>query len=203
MTLFSSWRQRSRRRGHAANKYAHGLDFFFCDFPADFPLLFSLCLSLFNFHVIGHLSHIFVLALLIHGNKQGFWKKTRSKSIFRTQFFKFFRHLKASGVFPVCVSGLILWAYKVTVLAHTKKPTLIESMNKWGCEGRSKSHCQQLRKNTLRQSKGYKSPESKFYLAINNSRSTQDNHLNILGCKSSNLFVKFCVSRIFPYLILP
>ena len=42
----------------------------------------------------------------------------------------FFRHLKASGVLPVCVSGLILWAYKVTVLAHKKKSTLIESMNK-------------------------------------------------------------------------
>ena len=33
-------------------------------------------------------------------------KKTRSKSIFRTQFFKFFQHLKASGVLPVCGSGL-------------------------------------------------------------------------------------------------
>ena len=39
---------------------------FFCDFPADFSLFFSLCLSLFNVHFIGHLSHIFVLALLIH-----------------------------------------------------------------------------------------------------------------------------------------
>ena len=49
-------------------------------------------------------------------------------SIFRTQFFKFFRHLKAFGAFPVCVSGQKLWAYKVTVQAHTKKSTLTESV---------------------------------------------------------------------------
>ena len=35
-----------------------------------------------------------------------------------------------------------------------------------------------------------KTPESKFDLAIKNSRSTQGNHLNILGSKSSKLFVK-------------
>ena len=40
--------------------------FFFGDFPADFSLLISLCLSLLIFLFIGHLSHIFVLALLIH-----------------------------------------------------------------------------------------------------------------------------------------
>ena len=39
--------------------------FFFCDFPTDFPS-FSLCLCLLMFLFIGHLSHIFVLALLIH-----------------------------------------------------------------------------------------------------------------------------------------
>ena len=37
-----------------------------CDFPIDFSLLFSLCLSLLFFFFIEHLSHIFVLALLIH-----------------------------------------------------------------------------------------------------------------------------------------
>ena len=41
------------------------------------------------------------------------------------------------------------------VLAHAKKSTLIESMNKCGCEGISKSHCQQLPKNRLGPSKGY------------------------------------------------
>ena len=56
--------------GHATNKYAHGLVFFFfvffCNFSADLSLLVSLCLSLLIFLFIGHLSHIFVLALLIH-----------------------------------------------------------------------------------------------------------------------------------------
>ena len=42
------------------------VDFFFFAFLTDFWLLFSLCLSLLIFLFIGHLSHIFVLALLIH-----------------------------------------------------------------------------------------------------------------------------------------
>ena len=46
----------------------------------------------------------------------------------------------------------------------------------------------------------YKSPESKFDLAINNSRSAQGNHLNILGCKSFTFREILCFS-IFPYLI--
>ena len=69
--LFSSWRQRSRRRGHATKRYARGLVFIFCDFLTDFSLLFSLCLSLLIFLFIEHLSHFF-LALLIHLDKQGF-----------------------------------------------------------------------------------------------------------------------------------
>ena len=97
----------------------------------------------------------FCFGLAYSLRQAGLLKKDKVKVDFRTLFFKFFRHSKASGVLPVCDSGLILWTYKVTVLAHTKKSTLIESVNKLGCEGRSKSHCQQLRDNTLRRSKGY------------------------------------------------
>ena len=60
--------------------------FFFCDFLTDFSVFFSLLIFLF----IAHLSHIYVLALLVHIDKQGFCKKTRSKLIFRTQFYKVF-----------------------------------------------------------------------------------------------------------------
>ena len=56
--------------------------FFFLQFSYRF--FFSLCLSLFIFLYIAQLYYIFVLALLVHLDKQGFWKKTRSKSIFRT-----------------------------------------------------------------------------------------------------------------------
>ena len=74
--------------------------FFFAIFLQIFPS-FSSFVSHFLFF-IAHLSHIFVLALLGHLDKQGFQKQTRSKLIFRTQSFKFFRHMKAAGVFP-CV----------------------------------------------------------------------------------------------------
>ena len=82
-----SWRQRSRRRGHATNKFFLR---FYCRF---FPPFLSLYLS-------SHFPLIFVLALLIHWDKQGFWKKTRSKSIFRTQFCKFF-----FGIWKLLVSS--------------------------------------------------------------------------------------------------
>ena len=60
--------------------------FFFLRFSYSvFPPFLSLSLSSYFLFLFGHLSHIFVLALLIHWDKQGFWKKTRSKSIFRTQ----------------------------------------------------------------------------------------------------------------------
>ena len=152
------------------------LYYFFCNFLIDLPLLFSLCLSLLIFLFIGHLSYIFVLALLVHRDKQGFWKKTWSKSIFRTKFFKFFfRHLKASDVLQVYDSGLILWTYMVTVLAHTKKSTLIESVNKWGCEGRSKSQCQQLRINTLSAVERICHKTSYVHAASKSRRNNRDN----------------------------
>ena len=71
---------------------------------------------------------------------RAFEKRQGQTRFSELNFSSFFRHLKASGVLPVCDSGLILRTYKVTVLAHTKKSTLIESVNKWG---HSKSHCQQ------------------------------------------------------------
>ena len=104
--------------------------FFFCDFAADFSLLFSLCLSLFNFHFIGHLSHNFVFwPCLFTETSRAFEKRQGQSRFSELNFSSFFRHLKASGVLPLFVSGLILWAYKVTVLAHTMKSTLIESVN--------------------------------------------------------------------------
>ena len=75
------------------------LDFFY-DFPTDFSHFCSLHLSLLIFLYIVHLSHIFILTLLVHWDKQGFWKMTRSKSIFRTQFFKFFL-----GIWKLLVSS--------------------------------------------------------------------------------------------------
>ena len=55
-------------RGHGAGvtlPRSMRVDFFFCEFPTDFSLLFSLFLSLLIFLFIGHLSHIFVLVFLI------------------------------------------------------------------------------------------------------------------------------------------
>ena len=73
----------------------------------------------------------FCFGLAYSLRQAGLLKKDKVKVDFQNSIFQvFFRHLKASGVLPVCVSGLILWAYKVTVLAHTKKSTLIESVNK-------------------------------------------------------------------------
>ena len=57
---------------------------------------------------------------------RGLLKKDKVK----VDFSMFFRHLKASGVLPVCDSGLILRTYNVTVLAYTNKSQLIESVNK-------------------------------------------------------------------------
>ena len=42
------------------------VELLFCDFPTDFSLFFSLCLPLLIFFFITHLSHIFVLALLVY-----------------------------------------------------------------------------------------------------------------------------------------
>ena len=103
---------------------------FFCDFPADFSLLFCLCLSLFNFHLLGIYLIFLFWPCLFTETSRAFEKRQDQSRFSELNFSSFFRHLKASGVLPVCVSGLILWAYKVTILAHTKKSTLIESMNK-------------------------------------------------------------------------
>ena len=104
---------------------------FFLRFSNRFSLLFSLCFSLLIFLLIWHLSHIYCFGLAYSLRQAGVLKNDNVKVDFsELSFSNFFRHLKASGVLPVCVSGLILWAYKVTVLAHTKKSTLIESVNK-------------------------------------------------------------------------
>ena len=97
-----------------------------CDFPTNFSFFFSFCLSLlvFPFHC-AFISFFFVLALFITETKD------KVKVNFLNLIFQvFFQHLKASGVLRICVYGLILRAYNVTVLAHTKKSTLIESVNK-------------------------------------------------------------------------
>ena len=115
-----------QRSGHATKKYTRGLGGG-CDFPINFSFFFSFCLSLFWFFLfIAHLSNFFfVLALFINETKD------KVKVNFLNLIFQvFFQHLKASGVLRVCVYGLILRAYNVTVLAHTKKSTLIESVNK-------------------------------------------------------------------------
>ena len=104
--------------------------FFFCDFPTDFPLLFSLCLSLLIFLFIGHLSHILFWPCLITEASRAFEKRLGSSRFSELNFSSFFRHLNDSGVLQVCDPGLTLRTYKVTVLAHTKKSTLTESVNK-------------------------------------------------------------------------
>ena len=120
-------------RGHGAGvtlPISIRVDIFFAIFLQIFPF-FSLFVSLFLFSfVLGiYLIYLFWPCLFTETSR-AFEKIQGQSRFFRTQFFKFFRHLKASGVLPVCVSGLILRAYKVTVLAHTKKSTLIESINK-------------------------------------------------------------------------
>ena len=148
-------------RGHGAGvmlPISMRVDFFFF-FLAIFLQIypsFSLFVSLFLFSFLLGIYLIFLFwPCLFTETSRAFEKRQGQSRFSELNFSGFFRHLKASDVLLVCASGLILRAYKVTVLAHKKKPLLIESMNKCGCEGRSKSHCQQLRKNTLRQSKGY------------------------------------------------
>ena len=119
----------SRCRGHATNKYAHGL-VFFAIFLQIFPS-FSLFVSLFLISILLGIYLIFLFWPCLFTETSRAFEKRQGQSRFSDlNFSSFFRHLKASGVLPVCVSGLILWAYKVKVLAHTKKSTLIESMNK-------------------------------------------------------------------------
>ena len=122
MTLIFIMTSEVTAQGHATK------NIFFSDFPADFSS-FSIFLSLLIFCLIAHLSHIFVLALLVHWDKVKvdffaiflqifslffslflfsfllriyliflFWPCLYTKFILRIQFFKFYRHLKASGV---------------------------------------------------------------------------------------------------------
>ena len=104
---------------------------FFCDFSRDFRF-FSLFVSLLLFSFLLGIYLIFLFWPCLFTELSRAFEKRQGQSRFsELNFFKFFfRHLKASGVLPVCVSGLILRAYKVTVLAYTKKSTLIESVNK-------------------------------------------------------------------------
>ena len=108
--------------------------FFFCDFPIDFSLLFSLSLSSYFPFCWAFISYFcFGLAYSLR-HLAGLLKKDKVKVDFQNSIFQiFFWHSKASGVLPVCFSRLILRAYKVMVLAHTKKSTLTDSVNKKGC----------------------------------------------------------------------
>ena len=90
---------------------------FFCDFPTDFPT-FSLFVSLFLFSFLLGIYLIFLFWPCLF-TETGRLKKDKVKVDFQNSIFQvFFRHLKASGVLQVCDSGLILWTYKVTVLAQ-------------------------------------------------------------------------------------
>ena len=105
--------------------------FFFLRFSYRFfPPFLSLSLSSYFPFYWAFISY-FCFGLAYSLRQAGLLKKRQRQSRFsELNFSSFFRHLKASGVLPVCDSGLILWTYKVTVLAHTKRSTLIESMNK-------------------------------------------------------------------------
>ena len=104
--------------------------FFFCDFPADISLLFSLCLSLLIFLLLGIYLIFLFWPCFFTETSRAFEKRHGQRRFSELNFSSFFRHLKASGVLLVCASELILRAYKVTVLAHTTKSLFIESMNK-------------------------------------------------------------------------
>ena len=104
--------------------------FFFCDFLQIFPS-FSLFVSLFLFSFLLGIYLIFLFwPCLFTETSRAFEKRQGQSRFSELNFSSFFRHLKASGVLPVCYSGLILRTYKVTVLTHTKRSTLIESVNK-------------------------------------------------------------------------
>ena len=105
--------------------------FFFLRFSCRFfPPFLSLSLSSY-FPVYWAFISYFCFGLAYSLRQAGLLKKDKVKVDFQNSIFQgFFWHLKASGVLLVCASGLILRAYKVTVLAHTKKSLLIESMNK-------------------------------------------------------------------------
>ena len=92
---------------------------------------FSLFVSLFLFSFLLGIYLIFLFWPCLFTEISRAFEKRQGQSRFsELNFFKFFRHLKASGVLPVCDSGLMLWTYKVMVLAHTEKSTFIESVNK-------------------------------------------------------------------------
>ena len=104
--------------------------FFFAIFLQIFPS-FSLFVSLFLFSFLLGIYLIFLFWPCLFTETSRAFEKRQGQSPFSDlNFSSFFRHLKASGVLLVCASGLILRAYKVTILAHTKKSLLIESMNK-------------------------------------------------------------------------
>ena len=103
---------------------------FFAIFLQIFPF-FSLFVPL---SLLSFLFDIFLIFLLwpclFTETSRAFEKRQGQCRFSELNFSSFFRHLKASGVLPICDSGLTLRTYKVTVLAHTKKSTLIESVHK-------------------------------------------------------------------------
>ena len=98
-----------------------------------FFLFFSLCLS--HFLRIFLSMHIYLRCLFWpcfftessrvfeKKNKKKQKKKNKVKVDFQNSIFLFFRHFKASSVLQVRVKGLMLRAYKVMVMAHTKIST--------------------------------------------------------------------------------
>ena len=132
MTLIFIMTSEVTAQGHATNKNFFFFFFFFLQFSCRFfpPFLF---VSLFLISILLGIYLIFLFWPCLFTEKSWAFEKRQGQSRFsELNFSSFLRHLKASGVLQsgVCVLGLILWAYKVTVLAHTKKSTLIESMNK-------------------------------------------------------------------------
>ena len=114
-------------RGHGAGvtlPISMRMDLFFVFFAIFLQIFpsFSLFVSLFLISILLGIYLIFLFwPCLFTETSRAFEKRQGQSRFSELNFSSFFRHLKASGVLPVCVSGLILWAYKVTVLAHTKK----------------------------------------------------------------------------------
>ena len=129
--------------------------FLFLRFSYRFSLLFlSLSLSSYFPFYWAFISY-FCFGLAYSLRQAGLFEKGQVKVDFQISIFQVFSVFESFWC-PHC-----MWFRTDTTdiqgqgMAHTKKSTLIESLNKWGCGDRSKSHCQQLRKNTLRRSKGY------------------------------------------------
>ena len=114
-------------RGHGAGvtlPRSMRVDLFFFFFAIFLQILpsFSLFVSLFLFSFLLGIYLIFLVwPCLFTETSRAFEKRQGQSRFSKLNVSSFFRHLKASGVLPVCDSGLILRTYKVTVPAHTKK----------------------------------------------------------------------------------